>query len=424
MIKKQFSALILTVLTGVSACATAQTLPSNEIFSPGLVRLSDKMGENPPVRAQAQVTIDDAFYARDLSLLSAMLEGTAFEYEGDGNGDRLTIVRSDQVMGEYAVTGGQVTLNGQTYALEDGKSVLEQMTGEEIPGFEAAWETICGFQDDVILERVPLHIVAECLERLQPGDLLPFGYAVAESVTLKRTMSDDGTRLTRIDIQSGQIAREGEAPYTLTGYMRQPAGRAPKDTFELVLRQDDRNFLELSYSALRENTIKSRDKKGEVNVRTQLKAAGKIDGYGISSRLTVTMGNQWEADGEALSEKVTVSAVLTHQDNTPGRRMQRLNKANVALRNTIRMTTHEAGDEVISLTDAVTLDAEMDGNTFLAAKADVRMEIGGDALEWASVSNEESQLDSAASFAAEELSAAVYRTLDEKEKAKAQKGLE
>ncbi|MBQ7784800.1 MAG: hypothetical protein IJ381_01440 [Clostridia bacterium] len=430
MIKKQIGALIVTILTGVSVWASAQTLPSNEVFSPGLVRLSSRMGENPPVRAQAQITIDDAFYARDLSLLSAMLEGTTFEYEGGSRGDRMSIVRGNQVLGEYAVSGEQLTLGGQTYALEKEKSMLEQLTGEEIPGYAAVQEMLVHLQDDAILERVPLSAVADYLEGFRPGDSLPFGYVVTEAITFKRTMSDDGMRLTRVDVESGQIARKDEAPYVLTGYMRQPAGRAPKDTFELVLWQDDRNFLELSYSALRENTIKSRNKKGETNVRTQLKAAGKIDGYGISSRLTVTMGNLWEADGEALSEKITISATLTHQDNTPGRRMQRLNKANVSLRNVIRLTTHEAGDAVFSLTDAVTLEAKMDENTFLAAKADMKMEIGGEEPENKADSSAESitearmTLDSAAAASVKELSAAVYQTLNDTERAKAQKGLE
>ena len=65
---------------------------------------------------------------------------------------------------------------------------------------------------------------------------LPFGFAVTEAIALKRTMSDDGTRLTRVDFQSGAIGRGGETPYEITGYMRQPAGRAPKDTFELTVK--------------------------------------------------------------------------------------------------------------------------------------------------------------------------------------------
>ena len=274
-------------------------------------------------------------------------------------------------------------------------------------------------QGTAILERVPLAAVADWLESLQTGDALPFGFSVTQTVSLRRTMSDDGTRLTRVDFESGAFAREGEAPYAITGYMRQPAGRAPKDTFELVLRQDERNFIELSYSALRESAVKSRNKAGETSVRTSLKAAGKIAGSGISSRLTVNMTNAWTADGDALSEKVTGSASLSHQDNTPGRRMQRLNRADVSLKNVIRLTTHEGGDEAISLTDSVTLKAVMDDNTFLSAKMEAAICAGGEAMQ----AQADAPAFSLSDDAAAALAARIYPQLPQAARDKAEKGL-
>ena len=420
---KPYAVLFLAVVMLFCSCALAQTLPGNAVFSPGLVRLSEKMAQEPAVIAEAGVTIDDAFYARDLSVLRAMLDGTTLRYTGAEGAERLIIERAGETLGDYALAGDALLINGRSYALSEGQGVLEQIIGREISGYEMISQAALQLQEKAVLERVPLSAVADFLERLQVGDNLPFGFTLTQAITLKRTMSDDGTRLTRVDFRSGAIGREGEEPYVITGYMRQPAGRAPKDTFELVVRQDDRNFLELSYSALRENTVKSKNKRGEASVRTSVKAAGKIAGSGISSRLTVIMTNAWEADGEALDEKVTVSATLTHQDNTPGRRMQRLNEADIKLRNVIRLKTHEAGDEVISLTDDMTLEAVMDDNTFLTAGADLRMEIGAPVSAMAAVSAGDMPIHEAMEEAVRDLAAAVYRTLEEDTLNKAAKGL-
>lgn len=428
MIKKRVGALLLTVLLGAASCAFSQTLPGVAVFSPGLVRLSEKMAENPAVQAEAEITVDHALYARDLSLLKSMLEGTIFRYAGDQETERLIIERSGEVLGDYALVNRQLLIDGKPYALDEARSALEQMIGAEIPGYETAAAGLEQLQGCAALERVPLTAVADFLEGFKTGDQLPFGFVVTEDVTLERTMSDDGTRLTRVDFLSGAMAREGEAPYVITGYMRQPAGRAPKDTFEIVIRQDDRNFMELSYSALRESTIKSKNKKGENSVRTSLKAAGKIAGSSISSRLTVTMTNAWAADGDALDERVTVSAVLTHQDNTPGRRMQRLNEADVKLRQVIRLTTHESGDEMISLTDDVTFSAVMDDNTFLDAGTEMRMTIGAQGemlapLPPAAQGTDERLTDTALQEAIANLAARTFRMLDQTDREKARKGL-
>lgn len=339
--------LLLLCLLGCGA-AGAQTLPSNEVFSPGLVKLAELEMTRPAVRAEASVTIDKAMYARDLSVLSAMLKGTTLTYCGGTEGETLSIARDGETLGVYAVPQ-----NAALDALEN------RLLGK------------------AVLERVPLASVAGWLEGLETGDALGFGFAVSEPFTLARTMSDDGTRLTKINV-SGAIAREGEAAYRVEGFLRQPAGRAPKDTFELTLKQDEDNFVELAYSALRENEVTRKDREGTASVRTTLKAAGRLAGSAVSSRLTVTMKNRWTADGDALSERISITASLTHEDKTPGRRMQRLNSVAAETKNTIRLTTHERGDEVLTLTDAIEIGVTLDENEFLAGSADVTVRVGGD----------------------------------------------
>ena len=378
--------LLLLFLLGCGA-AGAKMLPSNEIFSPGLVKLAALEKTRPAVWAEANVTIDKAMYARDLSVLSAMLRGTTLSYQSGDAGETLSISRDGETLGVYAVPESET--------------------------MDALTERLLG---TAVLERVPLASIAGWLEGLRAGDALGFGFAVSEPFTLVRTMSDDGTRLTKINV-SGAITREGEAAYRIEGFLRQPAGRAPKDTFELTLKQDEDNFIELAYSALRENEVTRKDREGTASVRTTLKAAGRLAGSAVSSRLTVTMKNRWTADGDALSERISITAGLTHEDKTPGRRMQRLNSVAAETKNTIRLTTHESGDEVISLTDAIEIGVTLDENAFLAGSADVTVRVGGD-MQQPALEPEEITPETAGALAKK-----LYPLLDEDTIAAIRKGL-
>ena len=387
MMKKTVWTLLLCMLLLAYCTAQAQKLPSNEIFSPGLVKLAEMEKARPHVSAQAQVSISKAAYARDLSVLGKMLEGMTIAYEGGADGETLAFHRGGEELG--------------IYALEQSET-LDQLEAQ-----------LLGM---AVLERVPLANIAQWLEGLQAGDALAMGFFVSEPFTLERTMSDDGTRLTKINVK-GAIAKEGEAAYVVEGFLRQPAGRAPKDTFELTFTQDEANAIELLYSALRENEVTRKDKEGTASVRTTLKAAGKIAGSGISSRLTVTMKNRWTADGEALSERVSITATLTHEDRTPGRRMQRLNDVAAEVKNVIRLTTHETADDVIELTDEISVDITLDSNAFLTAGAEVTMRVGDQAPASAQGAQ---PMDGAA---AKELAQKIYRQLDKDTLENIQKGL-
>lgn len=379
------AACMLMLMIGAAA---AQTLPGIDCFSPGLVRVSRLEAQGAPVMAEASVTLDKAMYARDLSVLGEMLSGMTFAYAGAGDEERLTLSRAGKTLAVYDPAYG---------ALD---AAADQLT-----------QALCG---RAILERAPLESVAQWLEGLAPGEALGFGFAVTDPVTLARTMSDDGTRLTKIEFLSGSVARAGETPYLITGFMRQPAGRAPKDTFEIVLTQDEQNFIELSYSALRENEITKKNKQGLTTVRSSLRAAGEIAGYGLSSRLSVNLRNSWTADGENLGEKITVSATLTHRDNTPGRRMMRLNEIEAETKHVLRLSTAESGSARIELADEITADVKMDSNTFFAGGMQVSAVIGGDAPQLAPLMPETT----------EALSAKIYRQLGEKTRAKIAEGIE
>lgn len=387
MKKLRMLAALLCTLACLCSQALALEVPSNAVFSPGLKRLSAQEKMQPDVGAQAQISIDKAMYARDLSLLQSMLDGATIAYQRSGDDESVTIHCGGEVLGAYALPQNAV--------------------------MDALEEKLLGVP---VLERVPLVSIADWLEGLAAGDTLAFGFAVHEPFVLEHTMSDDGTRLTKIKI-TGSIARGDEAPWRVSGYLRQPAGRAPKDTFEITFKQDEDNVIELLYSALRENEVTQKNKAGTVSVRTTLKAAGKIAGSSVTSRLSVTTKNRWTADGENLSERITVTASLGHTDKTPGRRMQRLNDAAAEMKHTIRLTTTEAQQAPIELTDEITLDVTLDSNTFLRAGADVRMNVGG---EMPDMLHNLQAMDEASAKA---LAKGIYRTLDDETRNTLEEGL-
>ena len=418
--KKRLMIVLMLALCGLASAALGQTLPGVEVFSPGLVRLCEMAGSGEPVAMRATMTAADIAYARDLSVLASMLSGTTFDYAGWGGfaqgGDRLSIVKNDETLLSLGLdrgeTGAVLTLNGQAFAVDLSRA-------------QAALDTADALSGVSILERVPLASVCAWIEGLSVGDALPLGFTITQAFTVEHTMSDDGTRLTRIDI-SGSIAREGEMPWVIEGYLRQPAGRSPKDTFELTAVQDADNSLELSYSSLRQSEVTRKDKAGTASVDTTLKAAGKLSGSKVTSRLTVYLRNAWTADGESLSEKITVSATLGHTDNRPALRMQRLNDISAKLRFVLGLTTQEDAQETTGVSDSATLSIVLDGNTFLDCAADMTFSVGGErAQEEAQTAQPapQEQLEGALREAVVSLARALYPTLSESAKNKAESGL-
>lgn len=73
----------------IAACASAQQLPSVNCFSPGLLKVNGL--ENSAVSIDAALTVENAMYARNLSVLQAMLDGTNFRVQADGKTGTLSI---------------------------------------------------------------------------------------------------------------------------------------------------------------------------------------------------------------------------------------------------------------------------------------------------------------------------------------------
>ena len=253
--KKQWTALLFAAFMLIFWTASAQTLPSNDCFSPGLVRLTETMKEDSALRIEAEWTAEDAFYVRDLSVLRAMLAGLTMQVESGtqagGRTDALTLEREGETIFSAAMTETEdrALLNVDGTLLD----VSELIKSQKSPGEEALQNALSFLETVPILEKVPLPAVARWLEGFAPGEAILPGLYAEGPFTLKRTMSDDGTRLTRIELQGG-LWIAGEI-WQVSGFMRQPAGRAPKDTFEITIQKDEHNLLEFLYSAQREREV-------------------------------------------------------------------------------------------------------------------------------------------------------------------------
>ena len=118
--KHKILACLALVMTLIAACAGAQQLPSVSCFSPGLLRVSGL--ENPAVSIDAALTVENAMYARNLSVLQAMLDGTSFRVQADDKTGTLSIVRGGETLMQAAVTtdeqGARVSLDGTVYGTD------------------------------------------------------------------------------------------------------------------------------------------------------------------------------------------------------------------------------------------------------------------------------------------------------------------
>ena len=165
--KHKIFAFLALLLTLAAACAGAQQRPGVGCFSPGLMRVSEKMKENPTVSADVALTVENAFYARNLSVLKKMLEGTTLRVWGDDARGGLTLERDGETLMQADVAqDGRISVDG--HPLETGISVPDEA--------QADWNALAErLQVTPILERVPLTAVEAWLNGLKAGDVLGFG---------------------------------------------------------------------------------------------------------------------------------------------------------------------------------------------------------------------------------------------------------
>ena len=419
--KYRLMTVLLLMLCLLFSGAAAQTLPDLTVFSPGLTQMSEKLERGEQVEMTAELAVRDMLYARDLSLLQAMLDGMQLVYSGGGTlregCDALKLIRSGETL-----FAADLVRNGLNAELSVNDRTFGLCLPEGFSEIAAAGDWISG---EAILNRVPLISVCEAVEGLKAGEPLAAGFAVAAPFAVERTMSDDGTRLTKIHISSS-VEREGEI-WAVSGFLRQPAGRAPKDTAEITFARDEDNTLTATYSSTRSQSVSQKDKKGRVIVETALSLSGKLGGYGVTTKLKLRMQNDWTADGENLTEKLVMTVTLGHTDRTPGRRMQRLNDASAKLRCEMTVKSQDAAKAPVLIDEKSSLSVVFDGNTFLDVSVEGDVQVGGEArlaaLAGVPVSSKE-EIGAAFETAAERIAGMIYPRLGRKAVSKAENGLE
>lgn len=419
--KYRLMTVLLLMLCLLFSGAAAQTLPDLTVFSPGLTQMSEKLERGEQVEMTAELAVRDMLYARDLSLLQAMLDGMQLVYSGGGTlregCDALKLIRSGETL-----FAADLVRNGLNAELSVNDRTFGLCLPEGFSGIAAAGDWISG---EAILNRVPLISVCEAVEGLKAGEPLAAGFVVTAPFAVERTMSDDGTRLTKIHISSS-VEREGEI-WAVSGFLRQPAGRAPKDTAEITFARDEDNTLTATYSSTRSQSVSQKDKKGRVIVETALSLSGKLGGYGVTTKLKLRMQNDWTADGENLTEKLVMTVTLGHTDRTPGRRMQRLNDASAKLRCEMTVKSQDAAKAPVLIDEKSSLSVVFDGNTFLDVSVEGDVQVGGEArlaaLAGVPVSSKE-EIGAAFETAAERIAGMIYPRLGREAVSKAENGLE
>lgn len=419
--KYRLMTVLLLMLCLLFSGAAAQTLPDLTVFSPGLTQMSEKLERGEQVEMTAELAVRDMLYARDLSLLQAMLDGMQIVYSGGGTlregCDALKLIRSGETL-----FAADLVRNGLNAELSVNDRTFGLCLPEGFSGIAAAGDWISG---EAILNRVPLISVCEAVEGLKAGEPLTAGFVVTAPFAVERTMSDDGTRLTKIHISSS-VEREGEI-WAVSGFLRQPAGRTPKDTAEITFARDEDNTLTATYSSTRSQSVSQKDKKGRVIVETALSLSGKLGGYGVTTKLKLRMQNDWTADGENLTEKLVMTVTLGHTDRTPGRRMQRLNDASAKLRCEMTVKSQDAAKAPVLIDEKSSLSLVFDGNTFLDVSVEGDVQVGGEArlaaLAGVPVSSKE-EIGAAFETAAERIAGMIYPRLGREAVSKAENGLE
>lgn len=428
--KKRWAAVAAVLLMALCAAGvSAMELPDTVCFSPGLAAVWAAAAAGEGVHVSASVSVDSALYARDLSVLSAMLEGTQFLYDGAEDRDALTIMRGGEALfsgaidrsGEAAV----VTLDGEGYRLEEIPTALCALLGMELPEGTLG-EALLSAPRPSLLERLPLAEAADWLETLTAGTQLAGGIAVTQDFAVERTLSDDGARVTKLSLSGAVALGDGES-WSVSGTMQQTVGSTPKTTAELTIARDKDNTLTITLSSTRKSTVTRKNRAGENAVDTVLKSSGRLGGYSVTTQLTLRLRNEWTADDEKLSEKIVISAELGHTDKTPGRRMQRLNDLNLKLRQAISMTTG-AQDGPLTFADSATLDFKMDGNDLVAGSAQLSIRVGGEdlAVQQEAVQVREAtaqELSEAAQGVVLDIASRLWAQLDAQDRGKISSGL-
>ena len=195
---------------------------------------------------------------------------------------------------------------------------------------------------------------------------------------------------------------------------------------EIQLLKDDSTQLKLVMSGTYKTETVKKEQKGTVTGNVRVNIDGIWNGYRVTYILGLRVRNDWQADGEALSEKLTITPTLNWTDKTPGRRYMHLNTGEITVKDILQVSTLEERDTADSISEKITLSVIMDANTTLAGALNVVSEIKDrkvptlpDKIQDADAG----KLMEMGNQLAKEISGKVYKSLGENAKKKISQGL-
>lgn len=423
---RKVAVLFFVLIVFMVTAAYAQTLPSVNCISPGLQKWMNG-AKSGVVTERAAVSVDELFYIPDISVLQNILSGITFQNdsvsEGEGSRNRLTLESGGEqlcsllwaVDGEYfSVSEGEETYRYPLAHLpfvgsEDANSTLNTLKSL--------------FPGGSLIERVDM---VSLKSALQNGTLISMIPGLTQKkMDIAETHSDDGLRLTKLDF-SGSFTDAANANWSISGKVFKPGGNSPKDVAEIQLLKDDSTQLKLVMSGTYKTETVKKEQKGTVTGNVRVNIDGKWNGYRVTYILGLRVRNDWQADGEALSEKLTITPTLNWTDKTPGRRYMHLNTGEITVKDILQVSTLEERDTADSISEKITLSVIMDANTTLAGALNVVSEIKDrkvptlpDKIQDADAG----KLMEMGNQLAKEISGKVYKSLGENARKKISQGL-
>ena len=416
---KRFAAALL-MMTALAGAALAETLPGIDVFSPGLEAYRTGRGRNGAASTSLTLGVDQAFYVRDMSVLSAIFSGVSLETVNGGDPEvtGLTVSFRGEPMFSAVLSedadGQTVAMNGRTMRLK----ALPPLK-EGLPAALSGWLAEGGIRR---FDRMPLERIETLLAGFGAEDAF-FGCRLETPFQLSRTYSDDGQRFTRLDLGAAFACGDGSV-WTLSGFLRRPGGKAPKDTAEITLAKDKDNAFTFTLSRQYKETAKRKGTQGQVSCQTRLKLDGELNGYHMTGTLSVTSKNDWTLADGALAERISVTTKASWRDKTPDRDKLHLDRDDLTLQETISLRTTDGKADAWA--DTGKLELTMDGETALAGSFSMRQTLGGtlpETPQGPAVPVTAQELTEEIRKAGQEAAALIWRGLDEKTKGRITKGL-
>jgi len=394
-----------------------------EQFSPGMRKWQKTSDSADSTRLYVNASANELFHIRDMSVLNSILsfvtiESTSVRHVGS-DASRIRIIADGDIAADitYTLTDDAFVfaIDGITYELPLSEIEVLFLTDGKINDLENLRSL---FDGGAWLERIDLRVLSEMLQTGELFKMLP-GFMPGNVMT-HEIYSDDGLRMNQLDVD-GQFYFNGEL-WSVSGTIKEPDGKSPKDTAEFHFLKDEKNILNASMSS---KYMQEKGQNGTLTSDCKINISGKINGYDVNYTIGIKMRNDWNADGALLSEKLTISPSVKWSNKIPDLKYLHLNNGSFTGKSVIQMVSNESSDIVSGGNSTFSVELKMDGENVISGTLGIRFETSEDSL---SLPNIESVIDRATfsglmESSLKEISKKIYQHIGEKTKKKTKQGI-